>query len=190
MNFADEMKMLLEIQQQTRDNNPDADIIREDCDRLLQKLLNSLKEHIRHRLVTESYPEKIEGDFELPLRPEVSCGKIPRVPSQKQFYSYCTKNGQPLLQWDAICIGATEGGLFIDRTVTVTLTRAGEELLARLIRAAEQEGISLRYIPAVTTKTGKTPLAKFGVPERVANPLTAGKGTLLHYCVLAHYEIK
>lgn len=190
MNFADEMKMLLQLQQQTRDNNPDVDIIREDCERLLQKLLTALKEHIRHRLVTESYPEKIEGDFELPLRPNISCGKIPRTPSEKQFYSYITKNGQPQLQWDALCTAAADGGLFTDKTVTVTLTKAGEQLLADLMKAAEAEGISLRYRPAVTTKTGRVTLSKFGTPERVASPLTAGKGTLLHYCVLAHYEIK
>ena len=84
MKFADEMKMLLQLQQQTKDNNPDVDLIRGDCDRLHKKLMTALKEHIRHMLVTESYPEKIEGDFELPLRPSVTCKKIPRVPQTKR----------------------------------------------------------------------------------------------------------
>ena len=189
MKFADEMKMLLQLQQQTKDNNPDVDLIRGDCDRLHKKLMTALKEHIRHMLVTESYPEKIEGDFELPLRPSVTCKKIPRVPQTKQFYSYTTKNAQPVMTWEPICTASAAGGLFSDKSVTVTLTPAGEALLSRFMQEAEAEGISLRYFPAVMTRTGRVRLEKFGTPAQIDNPMTV-KGTPLHYCVLAHYEIK
>ena len=189
MSFADEMKMLLQLQQQTKDNTPDVDIIRGDCDRLYQKLLSALKEHIWKMLVTESYPERIEGDFALPLQPAVTCRKIPRMPEQKQFFSYSTKNGQPTLTWEPLCTATAEGGLFTERTVTVTLTKAGEALLSRFMQDAEAEGITLRFSPSVMTKTGRVILQKFGVPEAAANPMTA-RGSLLHYAVIAHYEIK
>lgn len=184
------MKLLLQLQRQTADNNPDVDIIRKDCERLLQKLLTALKEHIRHRLITDSCPERIEGNFELPRELSVTCGKIPRVPGNKQFYSYSRKNGQPMLQWDALCTAVAEGGLFSDKTVTVTLTPAGEQLLGDLMQAAESEGITLRFLPAVMTRTGRQILERFGTPVHIPNPITAGKGAPPICCVIAHYEIQ
>lgn len=190
MKFSEEMKMLLQLQQLTKQNNPNVDIIREDYDNLLKTLLDGLKSLIRNNLVSECYPVTIEGDYPLPRCPEIRCKQVPGSYEQSELYSYTQAGGVPVFHWAALCEASAEGRRFAAKTVQVTLTAAGERFTKDLTALAEAEGLLLTAQPAVQTKNGAVLLPDFGTPQKIAGFLTDRDSDAPECFVSMHYLIQ
>ena len=94
MKFSEEMKMMLQIQQITIQNQKKASLkaAQDDYNKLVQKILSCLKAQIRRDMKAGKFTLSIEGDCELPNAPNVQCVAIPAIEEQSELYSYQTIN--------------------------------------------------------------------------------------------------
>ena len=164
MNFSEEMKMKLQIQQLSVQNQKKANLqaVQEDYSRLLQKILSDLKEQIRCDMEAGAFTLAIEGDFELPNALRVQCAAVPPLEEPSELYSYQTIGDTNYFCWADICLGIKDGKRLASKNISLEQTEAGKRLLDDLSKLAAGEGIQLSYQPAVDTKHGKYILPKFG----------------------------
>ena len=191
MNFSEEMKMRLQIQQIAVQNQKKANLaaVQEDYSSLLQKLLSDLKEQIRCDVEAGRFTLSIEGDYALPIAPNVPCDAIPSLDEPSEMFSYQTIGSTHFFCWSDICLAIKDGKRLASKNISMELTEAGKRLLDDLAERALAEGIQLVFQPAVDTKHGTFILPKFGQYENVPK-LKRGKiGNLNGYFVNVHYKI-
>ena len=191
MNFSEEMKMMLQIQQMAIQNQKKASLkaAQDDYNKLVQKILSYLKAQIRNDIKAGKFALSIEGDCELPNSPNVQCGDIPALDEQSELYSYQVIDNVNCFCWSEICRGKTDGKRLASKNICVELTEAGQRLLDDLKCLAAEEGIQLDFQPILDTKSGKMILPKFGQFEKVPNLKRGKNGTLNDYYVNMHYKL-
>ena len=189
--FSEEMKMMLQIQQLSLQNQRVENLraVQEDYQNLVQKLLNDLEMQIRSDIAGGKFTASIEGDSALPLSPVLQCSKIPQLEESPKLFYYETTNNTIVFRMAPLCRGIYDGKRMASKNVCIELTEAGRKLLGDFSEAAQQDGIALTFQPALMTKNGQVILPQFGVFEYVPNAKHGKKGVLNDFYVNIHYVI-
>ncbi len=191
MNFSEEMKMMLQIQQLALQEQKNASLraAQADYDKLVQKILSILKAQIRSNVKEGAFSLSIEGDCTLPNSPNVQCSSIPQTDEQSELYSYQMINNDSFFCWSEIFCIKYDGKRLASKNVSVELTEAGKRLLEDLKRCAAEDGIQIEFQPVLDTQNGKIVLPKFGKFEKVPELKRGKKGVLSSQYVNIHYKL-
>lgn len=191
MNFSEEMKMMLQIQQLALQEQKKASLraAQDDYDKLVQKILSILKAQIRNDVKEGVFSLSIEGDCTLPNSPNVQCSSIPQTDEQSELYSYRMINNSSYFCWSEICQIKYDGKRLASKNVSVELTKAGKQLLDDLNQHAAKDGIQIEFQPVLDMKSGKVILPKFGQFEKIPELKRGKKETLNDLFVNMHYKL-